>query len=78
VSREQSIMLRSTVSALESRLAAATKEVVQYKTNLELQQAQCNQLKQAKDKYVQATGYKLHMSVRNRLLKLGTSQSIFI
>jgi hypothetical protein len=50
VAREQCIMLRSTVSALESRLAAAMKEVAQYKSNLELQQAQCNQLKQAKDK----------------------------
>jgi hypothetical protein len=50
-------MLRSTVSALESRLAAATKEAAQYKTNLELQQAQCNQLKQAKEKYVQVTEY---------------------
>lgn len=55
VSREQCIMLRSTVSALESRLSAATKEAAQYKTNLELQQAQCNQLKQAKEKYVQVT-----------------------
>lgn len=57
VSREQCIMLRSTVSALESRLAAATKETAQCKTDLELQQAQCNQLKQAKEKYVQVTKY---------------------
>lgn len=56
VSREQCIALRCTVSALESRLAAATKEAAQYKTELELQQARCNQLQQAKDKYVQAIG----------------------
>ena len=54
VSREQCIALRSTVSALESRLAAVTKEAAQYKTELELQQARCNQLQQAKDRYVQA------------------------
>jgi hypothetical protein len=54
-------MLRSTVSALESRLAAATKEAAQYKTNLELQQAQCNQLKEAKDKYVHLSGYKIYL-----------------
>jgi hypothetical protein len=56
VSREQCIALSSTVSALESRLAAATKEAAQYKTEVELQQARCNQLQQAKEKYVQAIG----------------------
>lgn len=54
MSREQCIALRSTVSALESRLAAVTKEAAQYKTELELQQARFNQLQQAKDRYVQA------------------------
>jgi chromosome segregation ATPase len=58
VSREQCIALRSTVSALESRLAAVTKEATQYKTELELQQARFNQLQQAKDRYVQA-GYRV-------------------
>lgn len=58
VSREQCIALRSTVSALESRLAAVTKEAAQYKTELELQQARFNQLQQAKDRYVQA-GYRV-------------------
>ncbi|PSN32413.1 hypothetical protein C0J52_17542 [Blattella germanica] len=51
-SREQSISLRSTVSSLESKLAAANKEALQYKTDLELQHAQCNQLRQAKDKEI--------------------------
>lgn len=58
VSREQCIALRSTVSALESRLAAVTKEASVYKTELELQQARFNQLQQAKDRYVQA-GYRV-------------------
>jgi hypothetical protein len=49
------------VSALESRLAAATKEAAQYKTNLELQQAQCSQLKQAKEKYVEVSHYKIYL-----------------
>ena len=55
VSREHCIALRSTVSALESRLAAVTKEAAQYKTQLELQQARFNQLQQAKDRYVQGS-----------------------
>jgi hypothetical protein len=73
VSREQCIMLRSTVSALESRLAAATREAAEYKTNLELQQAQCNQLKQAKDKYAYTKGYEVCLSVIIKVLKLQTS-----
>jgi hypothetical protein len=55
------------VSALESRLAAATKEAAQYKTDLQLQEAQCNQLKQAQEKYVEVSGYKIISGIWSEL-----------
>lgn len=69
VSREQCIALSSTVSALESRLAAATKEAAQYKTEVELQQARCNQLQQAKEKELSGAE-SLRQSMTEQLVEL--------
>ncbi|KAJ9575477.1 hypothetical protein L9F63_007682, partial [Diploptera punctata] len=68
-SREQCISLRSIVSSLESRLAAANKEASQYKTELELQHAQCNQMRQAKEKLFSHTET-LRQSMTEQLAEL--------